>query len=316
MVMGSMNLSKGEMYSILGMGAIFVFTQLLALAISTPMLDAGYQAFKDPNDPLNPIFYMITILIFTGVILLMVKAGKKNLIKGLILFASCLAMYSVLLLPYIYLFWYMAGTPSVISDALINLMNIAALATAIILTYILYKFPEWYVVNTLGIMIGAGVTSILGISLGILPILILLIGLAIYDAIAVYKTKHMIALADVVTEQHLPVLLVMPKSKNYSFRKQKGIQKSLKKKKKIEAMFMGLGDIIIPGSLAVSAYTFTFGGPGFESGMVALATIFGGLAGFILLMRYVMKGNPQAGLPLLNTGAILGFALGYVVFSF
>ncbi len=315
MYMGSKGLSKGELYSILGMGAIFVFTQILALVISTPMQDAGYQAFEDPQDPLNPIMYMVTILLFTGVILLLLKAGKKNFIKGLILFASCLALYSVLLLPYIYIFWYMAGTPAIISGALINLMNIAALATAIFLTYILHKFPEWYVVNTLGIMIGAGVTSILGISLGILPILILLIGLAIYDAIAVYKTKHMIALADVVVEQHLPVLLVVPKAKNYSFRKQKGIKKNLKKKKRIDAMFMGLGDIIIPGSLAVSAYTFTFGGPGFESGMVAMATIIGGTIGFLALMRYVMKGNAQAGLPLLNTGAILGFAIGFLIFT-
>ena len=31
--------------------------------------------------------------------------------------------------------------------------------------------------------------------------------------------------------------------------------------------------------------------------------------GFVVLMRYVLKGNPQAGLPLLNGGALLGFLL-------
>ncbi len=315
MVMG---LSKGELYSILGMAFIFVFTQALAIFISSYMYEAGYQAFEDPEDPLNPIMYMILILAFTGVILLLLKAGKKNFIQMLILFASCLALYSVILLPYFYVFWYMGGNPPPVDsqELMINLINLAALFTAILLTYVLYKYPEWYIVNTLGIIIGAGVTAILGISLGIFPILILLIGLAIYDAIAVYKTKHMIALADVVTEQHLPVLLVVPKVKNYSFRKQKGIKTSLKKKKKIEAMFMGLGDIIIPGCLAVSAYTFfSAGGPTFESSMVALATIVGGLIGFIVLMKFVMKGRPQAGLPLLNTGAILGFAAAYLFFT-
>ncbi len=313
-----MALSKGEIYSIIGMGAIFVFTQILALLISGPMSDAGYQAFEDPEDPMNPIMYMVIILLFTGVILLLIKAGKKNFVQLLILFASCLALYSVLLLPLFYIVWYIGGNPPPAwsQDSLIAFINLLAFVISVILTYILYKFPEWYVVNTLGIIIGAGVTAILGISLGLYPILILLIGLAIYDAIAVYKTKHMIALADAVTEQHLPVLLVVPKSKNYSFRDQKGIKSSLKKKKKIEAMFMGLGDIIIPGSLAVSAYTFfSNGGPTFESTMVAMATIIGGLIGFMALMKFVMRGNPQAGLPLLNTGAILGFAVAVLIFT-
>ncbi len=313
-----MSLSKGEIYSIIGMGAIFIFTQVLALIISGPMSDAGYQAFEDPEDPMNPIMYMVIILLFTGVILLLIKAGKKNFVQMLILFASWLALYSVILLPLFYIFWYFGGNPPPVSsqEAIINLINILALVIAFILTYILYKFPEWYVVNSLGIIIGAGVTAILGISLGLYPILILLIGLAIYDAIAVYKTKHMVSLADAVIEQHLPVLLVVPKSKKYSFRKQKGIKRNLKKKKKIEAMFMGLGDIIIPGSLAVSAYTFfSSGGPTFESSMVAMATIVGGLIGFLALMKFVMKGNPQAGLPLLNTGAILGFAIAVLIFT-
>jgi presenilin-like A22 family membrane protease len=30
-------------------------------------------------------------------------------------------------------------------------------------------------------------------------------------------------------------------------------------------------------------------------------------------MRYVMKGNPQAGLPLLNSGAITGYLITYIL---
>jgi presenilin-like A22 family membrane protease len=47
--------------------------------------------------------------------------------------------------------------------------------------------------------------------------------------------------------------------------------------------------------------------------MIALGTIAGSLIGLILLMRIVMKGNPQAGLPLLNTGALLGFFITYLL---
>ena len=36
----------------------------------------------------------------------------------------------------------------------------------------------------------------------------------------------------------------------------------------------------------------------------------GSLVGFLILMSYVLSGRPQAGLPLLNGGAILGYLIG------
>ena len=82
-------------------------------------------------------------------------------------------------------------------------------------------------------------------------------------------------------------------------------------------MIMGLGDIIIPGILVVSAFVSNVNRTVTVLGIagnivVALVTIVGTLVGFSFLMRYVLKGNPQAGLPLLNTGAILGYALAYL----
>ena len=40
----------------------------------------------------------------------------------------------------------------------------------------------------------------------------------------------------------------------------------------------------------------------------------GGLLGYLILMTYVAKGRPQAGLPLLNGGAILGYIIGGLIF--
>ncbi|MFQ5553119.1 MAG: presenilin family intramembrane aspartyl protease PSH, partial [Thermoplasmata archaeon] len=183
------------------------------------------------------------------------------------------------------------------------------------LAYALLKYPEWWVVDATGFAVAAGVTAILGISFGILPALVFLIGLAIYDAIAVYRTKHMIAMADAVTGLRLPILLVVPKSLPYSFRSQPGLQDELDEGTERAAMFMGLGDIIIPGILVVSAFAFldplvTFSGVSAKL-LVALATMLGTLLGFALLMRFVLSGRPQAGLPLLNSGAILAYLLSY-----
>src|SRR2546429_239448 len=171
------------------------------------------------------------------------------------------------------------------------------------------------VTNTVGFVTAAGVTAILGISFGAIPAILLLVALAFYDAWAVYRTKHMITLADELTSQRLPILLVIPKKAGYSFREQKSLKGQIAAGEEREAMFIGLGDLIIPGILSVSAFTFlndptllgrSFG-PVAPFMTVALGTVIGSLAGFFVLMRYVLKGNPQAGLPLLNGGALLGF---------
>ncbi|MDP7266195.1 MAG: presenilin family intramembrane aspartyl protease PSH, partial [Candidatus Thermoplasmatota archaeon] len=176
--------------------------------------------------------------------------------------------------------------------------------------------PEWYVVDGVGILVAVGAIALIGISLAILPSLVLLVILAVYDAISVYKTKHMIDLADGVMEMRLPVLLVIPKDGNYSFRKQKKLTEELDSGEPRGAMFMGLGDIIIPGILIVSAFTYLPEGVLFgisKALVVALGALIGGLVGFVALMRFVLKGNPQAGLPLLNGGTILGYLISYMI---
>jgi presenilin-like A22 family membrane protease len=141
--------------------------------------------------------------------------------------------------------------------------------------------------------------------------------LAIYDAIAVYRTKHMVDLADSVMDLRLPILLVVPKEQGYSFMEQASIKQEMAEGKEREAMFMGLGDIIIPGVLVVSALTFLTPervGEVFVAGVpgnlvVSVGTLIGAVCGFWALMWFVWKGRPQAGLPLLNSGAIIGYVV-------
>src|SRR5207244_10776521 len=102
--------------------------------------------------------------------------------------------------------------------------RLVSCAVAAVLVYLLVKSPEWYVVDTIGFVTAAGVTAILGISFGLLPAILLLLALAVYDAWAVYRTKHMITLADELTSQRLPILLVIPKKAGYSFREQKSLK--------------------------------------------------------------------------------------------
>ncbi|GAH12058.1 unnamed protein product, partial [marine sediment metagenome] len=71
---------------------------------------------------------------------------------------------------------------------------------------------------------------------------------------------------------------------------------------------MGLGDIVMPGILVAATYHYAIINE-LPRLPVALGVIIGTLAGFIVLMTFVTKGKPQAGLPCLCGGAILGYII-------
>ncbi len=278
--------------------AAFVASMALAVLFASPFKAAGLQIFENPEDATNSFGYILLLVLFTLVILYIAKKGKKWLIQLIILGAVAGTLYYVVQ-PVLLVEFHVSSTVATAAGVAFGLL--AALA--------LYKHPEWYVIDSVGVLVAAASASLLGISLGLVPVVILLASLAIYDFIAVYKTKHMLSLADTVLELRLPVLLVIPKKLPYRFRAEasKFKEASEKNKGEREAMFMGLGDLVMPTILVVSALQFALPGWGLRP---ALGAAIGTLVGFGVLMGYVLKGRPQAGLPLLNGGAITGFLAG------
>src|SRR6266699_1491930 len=308
---------RRELPSVAAMAALLVGSQIAAIALSPIFAGAGFQAFQSPQDVTNTVIYLVMILAFTAVILGLVRYKRQNLAKYVIMASIFITLAFILLLPLFYALDYATGGTA---DGVLlgNVATVLAFAIAAGLVYLLVKFPEWYVVDAIGITTAAGVTAILGISFGTLPAILLLIALAFYDAWAVYRTKHMITLADELTSQRLPILLVIPKKAGYSFRQQKSLKEQVASGEEREAMFVGLGDLIIPGILSVSAFTFLSPSGGDFIGIpsnewIAIATVVGSLLGFLFLTRFVLKGKPQAGLPLVNGGAVLGFLIANVL---
>ena len=202
--------------------------------------------------------------------------------------------------------------------------TLVGLALTALLLILLVVHSEWYVVNTTGVLLGAGVCVMLGVTfVPVLAILFMILA-AIYDFWAVYKSKHMLDLADTMIGLRLPILLVAPQDGDYSLIEETERAKadtasttpaphsaSRPAKKRSEAMFMGLGDVIFPGMLVLSAMQWLDPSVAFH---VAMSTLVGGLVGYLALMTYVARGKAQAGLPLLNGGAILGYLLGGLLF--
>ncbi len=287
--------SEKKMYlPVFVMGCFFIIINGFALLIK----NLFQPTFEDTSNPVNILYIFVIIIVMTLVILIIAKYWKKQVIQAIILFAIGYTAFFIFV-PLFSLF---------ISDVL----SIAiAIIAAVGLVAVLFKYPEWYVIDLCGVIVGAGAIAIFGVSLSILLVIILLLVLAIYDAISVYKTKHMIDLADTVMDLKLPVLLVVPKIRKYSLiNETKSLKEKLSQDEERDAFFMGLGDVVMPGILVVAAYH------NLPNGLpVAVLTLVGTLIGFLALMTFVIKGKPQAGLPLLCSGAILGFFISSLYFS-
>ncbi len=284
----------------IGMAFVLLLVQLIAVALSKPFLKNDMKAFSNPEATSNVLWWVAIILVFTAFILVVVKLNKKWMIQAFVLFTVISTLYYVFFAIFSYFL------PPVTNFFLTLILSAC-------LTIVLHKFPEWYVIDIVGIVIGAGAASIFGISLDIIPTLLLLVMLLVYDYIAVYRTKHMITLAEGVMDLRLPILLVIPKRWNYSFLTEKF------DKEEREAFFMGLGDAVMPTILVVSANFFITEATYYSLPLIgsvnipAIGAIIGTFVGFSVLLGFVMKGKPQAGLPFLNGGVILGYVVGSLI---
>ncbi|SEH10756.1 Signal-peptide peptidase, presenilin aspartyl protease [Natronorubrum sediminis] len=354
--------------------ALFLAIQLGTLALVEPFQEAGHQAVDDPDDPANSAFYFGIILVATAFMLLTFKYNADWLIRALIVGVSVM------------LGWFVFAelVPPVVTVASTNVL--AALG-ALAVGAALLVYPEWYVIDATGIVLGAGAAALFGISFGLLPAILLLSILAIYDAISVYRTEHMLDLAEGVMDLKIPVVLVVPTTLSYSYLEAgstEGVtdvedghpsderhstddedsgtaaetepnpateseadadldtetdanleaegdsdlevgsgsdgdtdaEELSAEERERDALFIGLGDAVIPTILVASAAYFLEAGtidvPGLALNVPALGAIIGTIAGLLVLMYMVLKGRPHAGLPLLNGGAIGGYLLGAI----
>jgi presenilin-like A22 family membrane protease len=285
---------------LLAMPCMLLVVELIALFLSRPLQEAGVSALPySPENPLNVVVFLVLLLVFTLFLLALIKFGVKILVSAII----ALSLF--------FTFYYIFGSLALLLAGETGLAALATLLFSVGATVILYKYPEWYVIDTLGILLCAGVASIFGIAVGIIPAILLLVLLAVYDAISVYRTKHMITLAEGVLSVKAPILFVIPKRRDYSFIKEGitiGGPESGEGKER-GAFIIGMGDLIMPTILVVSANVF-LQVPGWTISPPAIGAALGSLAGLAVLLRAVKRGKPQAGLPPLNAGTIMGFLIG------
>lgn len=333
--------------AILGAVGFFLVVQLGALWLQAPFAAAEYQAVEDPTDPANTVLYVGVLLVATVGMLLLMKYDLTRVLRAFIVLTSGLIaayVFSIFVPPIV-------GEPGT--------LHLGALLGGGVVVLGLAVYPEWWVIDAAGLLMGMGAAALFGISLDVLPVLLLLTVLAVYDAISVYGTEHMLTLAAGVMELRVPVLIIIPTTRGFSFREMAadldtdgestsqdgdgasdpenvvdsptgdtqnaGDSPTDDTENAVgsptgdpenpldrDAFFIGLGDVVIPTILVVSATAFLEMPTVLGLEYAAVGGMIGTLLGLLVLLFFVMKGRPHAGLPLLNGGAIAGYLLGAV----
>ncbi|MEK6902051.1 MAG: presenilin family intramembrane aspartyl protease [archaeon] len=220
----------------------------------------------NPDDPINSLGLLAYMLVGTAFILLAIK-----------------------FLPDKILYWVLKGmeTLALIVTSLIVLQVFVILELALVLAVGLVCiriFAPQYLIwrNISSIMATIGVGSLLGASIGVWPVIVFLIALAVYDYIAVFKTKHMVKMAKAVAKKNLSFTFALPTAKHQ--------------------FELGTGDLVMPLVFGVSILndTLTRGVPWPNATIPSIIVLLASFIGLAFTLDYGSKnvGKALPALPL------------------
>jgi len=268
---------------------LFMIAQLLGIytgmIVLTDIVSNPYVqdliVTSNAADPANALFFMVYVLLGAVIMILLIKYFKihPNLFK---------------LLEFILV----STSSSIVFYAFLRLMHgyeismLTGIAMGLIFSVLRFFLPS--LKNTAAVLATAGVGVIFGMSLGLLPVVLFLILLAIYDYLSVFATKHMVELAEFVVQRDLAFTVTARAP-------------PLKPGAKEQRIDLGTGDMIAPIMLEVSAMTF---------GLVAVIFVFAGatisMALFLTLVwrrKMVLPALPPIVLGMI-VSLLIGFLLG------
>jgi presenilin-like A22 family membrane protease len=224
---------------LLNMLAFFILAQLLGLFTGLMILHdmtknpyvSSLVVTSNAEDPANALFFIAYILVGAVVMIALIRTFRifplifRLMEFGLIASSSSIVFYSFLRLVADY-------------DA----STLAAIAVALLFAAAKAFRPG--LKNAAAVMATAGVGVIFGVSLGLVPLILFLVLLSIYDYLSVFKTKHMVEMADFVVSKNMA----------FTVTARAPPQKPGGKEQRID---LGTGDMIAPIMLEVSALTIS-----------------------------------------------------------
>lgn len=233
------------------------------------------------------LYIIIAILIGTGLLLALIKMNAVAVTK-----------------VWFFLAWFIALT--IAFNAF--LPQIIAIVLAIIIAGLRVIRNNTLVQNVSEMFIYGGIAALMYSIISIFAAIMLIIAIAIYDMIAVWKSKHMITLANYQTNQNMFAGIHIPYKTNKIPTQRKShtyTEKNAKRTKsarKTTAAILGGGDIafsLIFASAIMKSYTFLY----------ALIPIGTATIALTLLFIFAQKGKMYPAMPFIGAGCLVGLGI-------
>lgn len=261
---------------------LFILVQVIGLFTANYYIQLGMNVgmfTKDPNSLLNSVLIISYIIVLTVAMLTLKKVFKKG--------------------KFLYLFEYLALFAGTSIVFMVFLPELVAYFLALYLLFIktIYsnsKQISLWLNNALLALAIAGAGTMLGISLGILPVIFFIFLLSVYDIIAVFYTKHMITLAKAITEKKLAFLFVIPT-----------------KKKEFK---LGGGDLAIPMMVSASLFNILLPKYNLLTTMLPIVGIWVASILGLLITFYILDIKNLKALPALPIQVLLMIVLLFVTY--
>ena len=184
---------------VIGLFALYLLTVLGGVALAGPFEAAGVQTFEDPGNVANVGLIFAEVLVITALFVLITRYDYGMRVLRLLVLA---------------VFGY--ATYLAVSGSGLPAAELLAPVLGVVVLLALLVHPEWYVIDAVAVVAGAAIIAQFGNGLGPLPALVFLVGMAGYDAYAVYVSEHMQQLGSGVGELKLPMMYVVPPSISFS----------------------------------------------------------------------------------------------------
>ncbi|RMF06880.1 hypothetical protein D6764_01185 [Candidatus Woesearchaeota archaeon] len=298
---------------------IFFVSQIVGLAIVDSYLDyetsisSGNETFRTlPFDTPRPdveqntsfIWIMFAVIIGTLLVLALIRMRKMRLWR----------------------FWFFMSVSLTLTVAFAAFLpQSVALAVALAAAFMKIYRPNFWIHNISEVFMYGGIAAIFVPLINIFSALMLLVLISLYDMYAVWKSKHMITMAQSQTKEQMFAGILIPYFKG---RPQKGrkassgrkvvIKPTVEKKTgsgTVKTAILGGGDVGFPLIFAgVVMKTLLLGGiPVWISRLETLIIVLASTLALFLLMRFGQKGKFYPAMPFLSAGCFLGYVIVFVL---
>ncbi len=284
---------------------IFMLVQFTGLLLATQVFTGTtYEQIRGVqtiSTSINALFYLAYIVVFSVIIILILKIYKGDklflLLEGAVVFVASFIVFAIAISA-------LGGNAfsTLYGSGTIWVFVVSALL-AMGLVIAKYKQPRLRNLTAAVASIGVGV--VLGISFSFIAAMIFMVILAVYDFIAVFVTKHMIALGNMAINKNLSFLVMVNeieavpvsslsasqrkeyrKSKAEVAKQHKGIMRKLAGNDMIPLVArtaLGTGDLAMPLMLAIAAYKVNL------NFVLSFVIILGSILGLIITMLILRK---------------------------